>query len=152
MSKQPCRVILLCVAHDSVFLFFKGNENHWIEAGWAKPLRSRKRNNSWKTPVSCVLRSKARLHVKATIVYSLWLLLICSRLQVWPGYSTSIKRTDGGLYLCVDVSHKVLRNDSVLNIMWVYTGSTERGQTFSQINCGLRCGCMSTIACVLHSY
>ncbi|TDH12488.1 hypothetical protein EPR50_G00047650 [Perca flavescens] len=39
------------------------------------------------------------------------------RLQVWPGYSTGIKRTDGGLYLNVDVSHKVLRNDSVLNIM-----------------------------------
>ncbi|XP_029295481.1 piwi-like protein 2 [Cottoperca gobio] len=41
------------------------------------------------------------------------------RLQVWPGYSTSIKRTDGGLYLNVDVSHKVLRNDSVLNIMHI---------------------------------
>ncbi|XP_033476014.2 piwi-like protein 2 isoform X1 [Epinephelus lanceolatus] len=39
------------------------------------------------------------------------------RLQVWPGYSTSIKRTDGGLYLNVDVSHKVLRNDSVLDVM-----------------------------------
>ncbi|KAE8291705.1 Piwi-like protein 2 [Larimichthys crocea] len=39
------------------------------------------------------------------------------RLQVWPGYSTCIKQTDGGLYLCVDVSHKVLRNDSVLNVM-----------------------------------
>ncbi|KAK2837637.1 hypothetical protein Q5P01_014849 [Channa striata] len=39
------------------------------------------------------------------------------RLQVWPGYSTSIKRTDGGLYLCVDVSHKVLWNDSVLDVM-----------------------------------
>ncbi|XP_016898276.1 piwi-like protein 2 isoform X3 [Cynoglossus semilaevis] len=38
-------------------------------------------------------------------------------LQVWPGYSTAIKRTDGGLYLCVDVSHKVLRNDSVLDVM-----------------------------------
>ncbi|XP_038559876.1 piwi-like protein 2 [Micropterus salmoides] len=39
------------------------------------------------------------------------------RLQVWPGYSTSIKRTDGGLFLCVDISHKVLRNDSVLDVM-----------------------------------
>ncbi|GAA6088114.1 piwi-like protein 2 isoform X2 [Tachysurus ichikawai] len=39
------------------------------------------------------------------------------RLQVWPGYSTCIKRTDGGLYLVVDVSHKVLRSDSVLDIM-----------------------------------
>uniref|UniRef100_A0A8D3CR19 Piwi-like protein 2 n=1 Tax=Scophthalmus maximus TaxID=52904 RepID=A0A8D3CR19_SCOMX len=39
------------------------------------------------------------------------------RLQVWPGYSTAVKRTDGGMYLCVDVSHKVLRNDSVLDVM-----------------------------------
>ncbi|XP_063051233.1 piwi-like protein 2 [Engraulis encrasicolus] len=39
------------------------------------------------------------------------------RLQVWPGYATSFKRTDGGLYLSVDVTHKVLRNDSVLDVM-----------------------------------
>ncbi|XP_041792594.1 piwi-like protein 2 [Chelmon rostratus] len=51
------------------------------------------------------------------------------RLQVWPGYSTCIKRTDGGLYLCVDVSHKVLRNDSVLNVMNVlYEQSNENFQ------------------------
>ncbi|KAM7391733.1 hypothetical protein PAMP_022396 [Pampus punctatissimus] len=47
------------------------------------------------------------------------------RLQVWPGYSTSIKRTDGGLYLCVDVSHKVLRNDSVLDVMNVLYHQTK---------------------------
>nr|AID66627.1 Piwil2 [Monopterus albus] len=39
------------------------------------------------------------------------------RLQIWPGYSTGIQCTDGGLYLCVDVSHKVLRNDSVMDVM-----------------------------------
>ncbi|CAJ1068159.1 piwi-like protein 2 [Xyrichtys novacula] len=43
--------------------------------------------------------------------------LVKHRLQVWPGYSTCIKHTDGGLYLNVDVSHKVLRNDSVLDVM-----------------------------------
>nr|XP_061841867.1 piwi-like protein 2 isoform X1 [Nerophis lumbriciformis] len=49
------------------------------------------------------------------------------RLQVWPGYSTSIKQTDGGLHLCVDVSHKVLRNDSVLNVMNIlYQQSKEK--------------------------
>ncbi|KAM4616857.1 piwi-like protein 2 [Polymixia lowei] len=51
------------------------------------------------------------------------------RLQVWPGYSTCIKRTDGGLYLSVDVSHKVLRNDSVLDLMKVvYQQSRENFQ------------------------
>ncbi|KAJ8005780.1 hypothetical protein DPEC_G00121440 [Dallia pectoralis] len=51
------------------------------------------------------------------------------RLQVWPGYSTGIKHTDGGLYLQVDVSHKVLRNDSVLDCMNViYQQSRESFQ------------------------
>ncbi|XP_047674945.1 piwi-like protein 2 isoform X3 [Tachysurus fulvidraco] len=54
------------------------------------------------------------------------------RLQVWPGYSTCIKHTDGGLYLVVDVSHKVLRSDSVLDIMnMIYQ---ERRESF-QIEC-----------------
>ncbi|KAM8865593.1 piwi-like protein 2 isoform 1-T4 [Synchiropus picturatus] len=38
-------------------------------------------------------------------------------MQVWPGYSTAIKPTEGGLYLCVDVTHKVLRNESVMDVM-----------------------------------
>ncbi|KAF5895430.1 piwi-like protein 2 isoform X1, partial [Clarias magur] len=47
-------------------------------------------------------------------------------LQVWPGYATSIKHTDGGLYLGVDITHKVLRNDSVLDIMnMIYQESRE---------------------------
>ncbi|XP_068166185.1 piwi-like protein 2 [Antennarius striatus] len=51
------------------------------------------------------------------------------RLQVWPGYSTCIKHTDGGLYLCVDVSHKVLRSDTVLDVMNVlYKQSRENFQ------------------------
>uniref|UniRef100_A0A667ZTN0 Piwi-like protein 2 n=1 Tax=Myripristis murdjan TaxID=586833 RepID=A0A667ZTN0_9TELE len=50
------------------------------------------------------------------------------RLQVWPGYSTCIKHTDGGLYLNVDVSHKVLRNDSVLDVMLVHSQSSENFQ------------------------
>ncbi|XP_077008858.1 piwi-like protein 2 isoform X5 [Tamandua tetradactyla] len=39
------------------------------------------------------------------------------RLQIWPGYAVSIRRTDGGLFLLADVSHKVIRNDSVLDVM-----------------------------------
>uniref|UniRef100_A0A8C9WEI5 Piwi-like protein 2 n=1 Tax=Scleropages formosus TaxID=113540 RepID=A0A8C9WEI5_SCLFO len=51
------------------------------------------------------------------------------RLQVWPGYSTCIKRSDGGLYLFVDVSHKVIRNDSVLDVMnAIYQQSKESFQ------------------------
>uniref|UniRef100_A0A8C7BWJ0 Piwi like RNA-mediated silencing 2 n=1 Tax=Neovison vison TaxID=452646 RepID=A0A8C7BWJ0_NEOVI len=39
------------------------------------------------------------------------------RLQIWPGYAASIRRTDGGLFLLADVSHKVIRNDSVLDVL-----------------------------------
>ncbi|KAG8441123.1 hypothetical protein GDO86_006753 [Hymenochirus boettgeri] len=39
------------------------------------------------------------------------------RLQVWPGYAASIRKTDGGLFLLVDISHKIIRCDSVLDIM-----------------------------------
>ncbi|XP_003227089.2 piwi-like protein 2 isoform X1 [Anolis carolinensis] len=39
------------------------------------------------------------------------------RLQIWPGYAASIRRTDGGLFLLADVVHKVVRNDSVLDFM-----------------------------------
>uniref|UniRef100_A0AAV2MSY8 Piwi-like protein 2 n=1 Tax=Knipowitschia caucasica TaxID=637954 RepID=A0AAV2MSY8_KNICA len=51
------------------------------------------------------------------------------RLQVWPGFATSIKRLDGGLLLSVEVIHKVLRNDSVLDVMNVlYQQSKENFQ------------------------
>ncbi|XP_053575387.1 piwi-like protein 2 [Bombina bombina] len=42
------------------------------------------------------------------------------RLQVWPGYVASIRRTDGGLFLLADISHKIIRNDSVLDVIKNY--------------------------------
>ncbi|KAM9312009.1 piwi-like protein 2 [Gastrophryne carolinensis] len=39
------------------------------------------------------------------------------RLQVWPGFAASIRRTDGGLFLIADITHKIIRTDSVLDIM-----------------------------------
>uniref|UniRef100_A0A8D0EXT0 Piwi-like protein 2 n=1 Tax=Strix occidentalis caurina TaxID=311401 RepID=A0A8D0EXT0_STROC len=39
------------------------------------------------------------------------------RLQIWPGYSVSIRKKDGGLFLLVDAIHKVIRSDSVLTFM-----------------------------------
>nr|BAI67940.1 DjPiwiC [Dugesia japonica] len=39
------------------------------------------------------------------------------RMEIWPGYVTSIQNFDGGLLLQCDVSHKVIRNDSVYDIM-----------------------------------
>ncbi|KAM6235125.1 piwi-like protein 2 [Porphyrio hochstetteri] len=39
------------------------------------------------------------------------------RLQIWPGYSVSIRKKDGGLFLLADSIHKVIRSDSVLDVM-----------------------------------
>lgn len=39
------------------------------------------------------------------------------RLEVWPGWLTSIQRLDGGLKLCIDASFRVLRLETVRDIM-----------------------------------
>lgn len=38
-------------------------------------------------------------------------------LSLWPGFVTSIKRFEGGLMLNIDLSHKVLRDETVINVM-----------------------------------
>uniref|UniRef100_A0A8C4TBM8 Piwi-like RNA-mediated gene silencing 1 n=1 Tax=Erpetoichthys calabaricus TaxID=27687 RepID=A0A8C4TBM8_ERPCA len=40
------------------------------------------------------------------------------RLMVWPGFSTSILRYEVSILLSLDVSHKVLRSETVLNLMY----------------------------------
>lgn len=95
-------------------LSFKGNENHRPEACGSKPLQSRKCHRHQKTSVS--LRNKQKHEANR---FGLFVIPVFYRLQVWPGYSTCIKHTDGGLYLCVNVLHKILRNDSVMDVMWV---------------------------------
>ncbi|XP_054031442.1 piwi-like protein 2 [Dryobates pubescens] len=39
------------------------------------------------------------------------------RMQIWPGYSVSIRKKEGGLFLLVDAIHKVICNESVLSLM-----------------------------------
>ncbi|KAM3924689.1 LOW QUALITY PROTEIN: piwi-like protein 2 [Leptodactylus fuscus] len=51
------------------------------------------------------------------------------RLQVWPEFAASIRRTDGGLFLQVGITHKVIRDDSVMDIMHtLYQQSREHFQ------------------------
>ncbi|KAI0210741.1 Piwi-like protein 2 [Lamellibrachia satsuma] len=38
-------------------------------------------------------------------------------LEVWPGYITAIQEYEGGLMLLTDVSHRVLRTETVLDVM-----------------------------------
>uniref|UniRef100_A0A672UWR8 Piwi-like protein 1 n=1 Tax=Strigops habroptila TaxID=2489341 RepID=A0A672UWR8_STRHB len=40
------------------------------------------------------------------------------RLMVWPGFTSSILQYEESIMLCVDVSHKVLRSETVLDFMY----------------------------------
>lgn len=39
------------------------------------------------------------------------------RLEIWPGYSTVIDEFENGLYLCCDITHRILRDENVLETM-----------------------------------
>ena len=39
------------------------------------------------------------------------------KLQVWPGYVTTVEEHEGGLLLMCDVSHKVLRSQTAYEVM-----------------------------------
>ncbi|XP_026177345.1 piwi-like protein 1 [Mastacembelus armatus] len=40
------------------------------------------------------------------------------RLTIWPGYTTTILRYESSIMMCTDVSHKVLRSETVLDVMF----------------------------------
>lgn len=39
------------------------------------------------------------------------------RLEVWPGYVTAIHEYEGGLKLCLDAKHRVMRTETVYDLM-----------------------------------
>ncbi|XP_070689583.1 piwi-like protein 1 [Pempheris klunzingeri] len=39
------------------------------------------------------------------------------KLTIWPGYATTILQYESSIMLCIDVSHKVLRSETVLDFM-----------------------------------
>lgn len=46
---------------------------------------------------------------------------ICCRLEIWSGYTSSIGEYENGLYLCCDVSYRVLRVETVLELsIYIY--------------------------------
>lgn len=50
----------------------------------------------------------------------LFLIVFCIfvfRLEVWPGYVTAVDEYEGGVMLLTDVSHRVLRTETVLDVM-----------------------------------
>ena len=39
------------------------------------------------------------------------------KLEIWPGYVTSVREHEGGLFLECDVSHKVLRAETAYEVI-----------------------------------
>ena len=55
------------------------------------------------------------------------LFLIASRLELWPGYTTSIMPYETEVLLSADVSHKVLRQTTVLEYLYeLYNSVNQR--------------------------
>lgn len=56
------------------------------------------------------------------------------RIQLWPGYDTSVRYHDGGVLLNCDIVHKVMRTDTVYDLMRDIkrTNSQDFANTFRQ--------------------
>ncbi|KAH8341382.1 hypothetical protein KR059_005676 [Drosophila kikkawai] len=39
------------------------------------------------------------------------------RMELWPGYQTSIRQHEGDILLCAEIAHKVMRTDTLYNIL-----------------------------------
>jgi aubergine-like protein len=37
------------------------------------------------------------------------------KMELWPGYATAIRHHEHGLFLCAEITHKVLRTSSVMD-------------------------------------
>lgn len=59
----------------------------------------------------------------------------CNRVtfELWPGFITSILQYEKNTMLCAEISHKLMRKDTVLNIMMsMYREAQQRGRNFQE--------------------
>eukprot|EP00069_Balaena_mysticetus_P005325 bmy_17974T0 len=56
------------------------------------------------------------------------------RLVIWPGFTTSILQYENNIMLCTDVSHKVLRSETVLDFMFSLFHQTEEHKFQEQVS------------------
>nr|XP_055091655.1 piwi-like protein 1 isoform X6 [Symphalangus syndactylus] len=56
------------------------------------------------------------------------------RLVIWPGFTTSILQYENSIMLCTDVSHKVLRSETVLDFMFNFYHQTEEHKFQEQVS------------------
>ena len=56
------------------------------------------------------------------------------KMEVWPGFISSICEYESSILLCMELSHKILRTDTVLDRMYdVYETSQRRGRSFEDL-------------------
>nr|CAD7585878.1 unnamed protein product [Timema genevievae] len=58
------------------------------------------------------------------------------KLEVWPGYVTAVDEYEGGIQLCFDASHRVLRTQTLANALVVLSSTIEDGEIEVQISVG----------------
>jgi len=44
-------------------------------------------------------------------------LIVCYRLEIWPGFVTTLNEFENGLYICCDISHRILCVETLLQKM-----------------------------------
>lgn len=75
----------------------------------------------WAKSVSdeyCFIGVRAELiYLMCGCGHSTCILSCRCRLTIWPGFVTNILQYESSIMLCVDVSHKVLRSETVLDFM-----------------------------------
>ena len=50
------------------------------------------------------------------------------KLEVWPGFITSILQYETSILLCAEISHKIMRIDTVLDILYDLYEEANRGR------------------------
>lgn len=40
------------------------------------------------------------------------------KLELWPGYITSIRQHEQQILMCAEITHKVMRNETILDILY----------------------------------
>jgi aubergine-like protein len=61
------------------------------------------------------------------------------KLQLWPGYYTSIRQHENDILVCVEIAHKIMRNETVYDVMnyCIKSSSTDFQQSFRRAVVGL---------------
>lgn len=60
--------------------------------------------------------------------------MVQHKLQLWPGYETSIGRYEKDILLCAEISTKVMRQETVLDFLNQCTAERNRNPDWMVIN------------------